>query len=386
MERIFGTLLGISILHLLEFPLKPTKESYHFGCTLPRIMVLCVAVVIRRRAEVMKLSEKLSGYLAQIGAGRVSFQSHPDASRALPLFLSQAYDVSVAALFGKVYTLLVARSADRPTPAQAAKHIETARRVLGPDVAFVFPEMPSFDRTRFVEKGVPFIVPGRQTFLPMALVNLRESGGRAVAVEEDGSDTLSAPAQAVLLYYLQHTETRGWPLNHWAKALGYSPSTMTRVRAEFARHGLCEEHGGGRLLVFVFPEDRRVLWQKAGPRLVSPVRSRHHVVLNGASLASHLLRSGISALADLSMLATPPEDVYAVHSPRFRELIDAAVLKQMPAAVENSAVVERWKYDPVPLSAEGKRVDMLSLALSLRDNHDERVQGALDELLKDLPW
>ncbi len=86
------------------------------------------------------------------------------------------------------------------------------------------------------------------------------------------------------------------------------------------------------------------------------------------------------------MLATPPEDVYAVHSPRFRELIDAAVLKQMPAAVENSAVVERWKYDPVPLSAEGKRVDMLSLALSLRDNHDERVQGALDELLKDLPW
>jgi hypothetical protein len=334
----------------------------------------------------MKLHGKLSEYLDQIGAGRVSLQPRPEAGRALPLFLGQAYDVYAATIFGKVQIFLLARTLDRPTPAQAVKHIEVARKRLGSGVVFVFSEMPSFDRKRFVEKGVPFIVPGKQTFLPMALVDLRESGGRAVVVAHGNTEDLSGPAQSVLLYYLQRPDAHRWSLNQWAAALGCSPSTMTRVRTEFAQHELCDEVGHGRALLLVFPEDRRDLWGRIEQRLVSPVRAAHHVVLQRRAGASQLLRAGFSALADMSMLTDPPEDVYAVHSPRFRALLTAGAMTELPSATEESVVVERWRYDPVPLSADGERVDRLSLLLSLRDSHDERVQIALDEVLKGMPW
>jgi hypothetical protein len=334
----------------------------------------------------MKLHEKLREYLEQVGSGQVSLQPRPEAARELPPFLGQAYDAYVTTLFGKVYTLLLAHSTDRPTPAQAVKHIQVARQSLKCDVAFVFPAMPSFDRKRFVEKCVPFIVPGKQTFLPMALVDFRESGGRAAEVAEVANDNLSAPSQSVLLYYLQHPDAREWSLKHWADELGYSQSTMTRVRSELARHELCGEVGRGRSLLLAFSEDRRALWQKVQQRLVSPVRARHHVLLHGRSVSPQLLRSGFSALADLSMLMPPSEDVFAVHSPRFSDLVGSDVLHELPAPSEESVVVERWRYNPFPLSASGERVDSLSLVLSLRDSHDERVQGALSEVLEGTPW
>lgn len=341
---------------------------------------------MHERWYAMKLHEKLYEYLEQVGAGRVPPQHHPDAGRKLPVFLGQAYDVYAATIFGQVHTLLLARTSDRPTPAQAVKHIQVARQSLGSGVAFVFPEMPSFDRKRFVEKGVPFIVPGKQTFLPMALIDLRESGRRAVAGAHDNTENLSGPAQSVLLYYLQHPDAHRWSLNQWAAALGCSPSTMTRVRAELAQHELCDEVGKVRALLLVFPEDRRDLWERIEQRLVPPVRAVHHVALQGRVGESQLLRAGFSALAEMTMLTDPPEDVYAVHSPRFRELLSAGIVEELPAATEGSVVVERWRYDPVPLSADGERVDRLSLVISLRESHDERVQSALDEVLKGMPW
>ena len=50
---------------------------------------------------------------------------------------------------------------------------------------------------------------------------------------------------------------------------------------------------------------------------------------------------------------------------------------------ENQMAVEMWRYNPHLLSKEDK-VDELSLALSLRDDADERVEAAVDEMLEKL--
>jgi hypothetical protein len=47
--------------------------------------------------------------------------------------------------------------------------------------------------------------------------------------------------------------------------------------------------------------------------------------------------------------------------------------------------MECWAYDPRLLS-DGPTVDRLSLYLSLRGTHDERIEKALTDLLEDLPW
>ncbi len=53
---------------------------------------------------------------------------------------------------------------------------------------------------------------------------------------------------------------------------------------------------------------------------------------------------------------------------------------------EDPAVnIELWKYDP-SLFAKNGVVDPISLAISLSDNEDERVQGELKEFLERYKW
>ncbi len=49
----------------------------------------------------------------------------------------------------------------------------------------------------------------------------------------------------------------------------------------------------------------------------------------------------------------------------------------------SQVAVEMWRYDPRKLS-KGKTVDELSLALSLREDADERVEEAVEGMLQDL--
>ena len=50
---------------------------------------------------------------------------------------------------------------------------------------------------------------------------------------------------------------------------------------------------------------------------------------------------------------------------------------------DSQVAVEMWRYDPQKLS-NTKMVDKLSLALSLREDTDERVEEAVEEMLNTL--
>ena len=116
----------------------------------------------------------LTKYLDEIGAGPVVATPAPEAAESLPVFVSQTYDVHRAKLFDREYSLLLCRGKERPTPAEAEKHLKLVRSALGPNVAFVFLTLPTFDRKRLIQRRIPFVVPGRQAYLPVALIDLRE--------------------------------------------------------------------------------------------------------------------------------------------------------------------------------------------------------------------
>ncbi len=48
-------------------------------------------------------------------------------------------------------------------------------------------------------------------------------------------------------------------------------------------------------------------------------------------------------------------------------------------------ILELWKYDPSPF-AINREVDPVSLAMSLCENEDERIQGELEEYLEGYEW
>ena len=85
-----------------------------------------------------------------------------------------------------------------------------------------------------------------------------------------------------------------------------------------------------------------------------------------------------------SMLAAPSEDVYAVV--KGSDIVSG--FEEIDTRWQDdirTSRVELWKYDP-GLFANNGEVDPVSLAMSLSDNADERVEGELQSFLEEYKW
>ena len=119
------------------------------------------------------------------------------------------------------------------------------------------------------------------------------------------------------------------------------------------------------------------LFYKAEKVLLNPVKRTVYVPCE--EVKNELLESGYSALAEYSMLNTPGVWCYA--SERISQWNDC-MTKDLQDS-NSQVAVEMWRYDPRKLSKK-KMVDELSLALSLREDADERVEEAVEEMLNNL--
>jgi hypothetical protein len=84
------------------------------------------------------------------------------------------------------------------------------------------------------------------------------------------------------------------------------------------------------------------------------------------------------------MLADPPEPTYAL-SPSQWKAVRQARVETLPMQMPGACEWQLWSYSPA-LAPNSDTVDPLSLTLSLRDEADERVQKALNELRGAFPW
>lgn len=324
-------------------------------------------------------------YIAEVAGQVVKPRIVPEASRLLPVYISQMADVSEAELFGRPCHLLVSEKEGLSSPSEVAKLLGVVRKALGGEVVFVFSKLKSFERRRLVQHRVPFIVPHQQIYLPWALIDLRESTRARLHGPDNSTKPLSAPAQVLLLAYLQKNDVADWPLNRWAEVLPYSAMTISRACQELAAAGLCDPERRGRQVILRLNPDRRALWNKAKPRMRTPVLHATPVrVLAKNDL--RLFHSGLTALSRLTMLAANSQPVCAISDPAYRAAREERVIDEQPLDESGIVTLERWRYAPALLSPDGQMVDCLSLYLSLRDDPDERVQGALEDMLEGVKW
>lgn len=294
----------------------------------------------------------------------------------LPMFLPDLYRLETAEFFGRRWVLAVQRPSlgDTSAPSQWARHVEQIARRLAVPVALVLTRLTPYIRLQLMRRGVPFVAPGRQVFLPMAWVDLRERyPSRGIPTQE----SLSAPAQVVVLYHLQKAPVRGLSLRELAGWLGYSAMTLSKAADELTGVGLCEQEMKSRSRMLRLVGTRRELWDKARPHLLSPVRGRQWVRWAGVPAAAR--EAGLTALARLTMINDDPHPTYAIRTSEYRRLLEAGRVAECPGPDDATAQVECWAYDPGLMGDEGI-ADRLSLVLSMADSADERVQKALDEV------
>lgn len=328
----------------------------------------------------MNSQKEVVEYLTTVTGSHPTLTSLSVASRELPLFMRHLYKFWDLELFEKRIVLAVAASQEYYTPAELAKHCEQLQRVISIPVALVLPKITSYNRNRLVHIGVPFIVPGRQLFLPRLFVDLRETKLNL----KTPRSKLSAGAQTVVLYQLLSGSTRDLSLAELAQKLGYSPMTLTNAAHELVDRELAETKSQGRRRHIAFFATGHELWNLAEPHLRSPIKASHWVYQDSAKDIA-LFEAGVSALEKVSSLANDSLPVAAQNSSRIKTWLRDGVFKKCPNQDEANLCLQEWRYDPAPF-AEGNRVDRLSLFLSLRESGDERVQLALREMMEGITW
>jgi len=334
------------------------------------------------------LSKTLEAYIGETFGEQARLESGRNDAGRLPIFIGQAYDVKRMTLLGRKVTLFFPKAELRkPTPTEIQAHIKSIRKMCGDDFGFVFAALAPYEKSRFIQERVPFIVPRRQTYLPQYLIDLRDQANAAKnrQVIEEEPQSLSGPAQVLLLFYFQHSDQVGeWSLRQWSKTLGYSTMTATRMCDELSRCDLCRTETNGKRVRLQFDGDRRALWTRALPYLRSPVKKT--VCVARAELPKlDWSYAGLTALARYTLIAEGKNPVYAMSASEYRRAEKFGLVDEQEYLEKNSLVIEQWRYRPKVLTHD-QAVDRLSLYLALRDECDERIEAALGELLEGVKW
>lgn len=299
----------------------------------------------------------------------------------IPLFLRNRYAFYSATLFGQPWSLAVEdESWDPGSPAEYGKQSEILQTHLKTPIAFVLSALPSHARNRMVQKGIPFIVPGNQAFLPGGLVDLREHFPQITPKDRA---TLSPAAQVTLLYHLLREPLNGLSLKDIAGKLHYSAMMLTNAKDELEAAGICEVERIGRSLSLKFPTDKRSLWESSQVRLTSPVKKTRWVDWKTPGYPA--LLAGISALSRRTMIADDPLPTYALGPKMLESWLEKGVLIGRPDTEEATVKIEVWSYEP-KLLGDNECVDSLSLYLSLRSSADERIQQQRERLIEEVAW
>ena len=308
----------------------------------------------------------------------------------LPMYISQAYKVYDAILFDKNIALVEQINEDNFSVLQTEKHLQLIRNAVGKTVVLVLENLQSYNRKRLIEKGINFIVPDKQLFLPELLINLSENYTQAKTKQKNKN--LMPSSQFLLLYHIIHGNTN-WNIEEHsfkeiAKKLEYTPMAVSYAVEDLMQNELIEVSGEKEKYI-KFKFERKELWRRAEEQnlLTSPVLKT--VYVDDLTGNVSMLRTNASALPEYTSLNPSKQHYYAIEKSAFYFLQKNNGLINANNR-EGKYAIEVWKYNPRTLADEMPNhqsvVDPLSLYLSLKDNHDERVEMALEQIIEKQVW
>ena len=313
-------------------------------------------------------------YIEQASGLPVSCE--PYADTLAPHYLSQQYSFCKLKVGSREVLGIVVEDSSSFRPATFEKQLSKILHTVGltDGYCLIARGLPAYVRQRLVERGISFVVPHYQLHWPELglAVKRRQANTQLSSVEH-----LSPATQAVIIGGLISIIQSPITAKGLSKLLGYTPMTLSRALNEILTCGLGEVVKTGRERLLVFPESLVELWEKSLPYMRSPVRDTVRIQRSDLPKALQL-EAGETALASRGMLVAPREPCYAIGKTEWKAL---AINEFIPVEDEGTCLVQLWRYNPA-LFADNHGVDAFSLFLSLNNEHDERVQQALEALVK----
>ena len=289
--------------------------------------------------------------------------------KKMPYYIQDRFVVEKVTL-GTMATLFLYPNAELDRTATLQKHIARIQKAENLPVVIELLTISRYRRDALIEAGIPFVVPEKQLYLPFIGTYLQER----LDCEEVKFEKFQ-PATQVLFFYYLYQGKKDMYISDAVKDLGYSAMTISRAAKQLVQTEFFKERKNGVQKILTGTIQGKELFYRVRPMLINPVRRRTSI--KRTELNEQYLLAGDSAVAKQTMLSDSMFRCYAV--------VGKQKLEELPYAMDaNTDVkIELWRYDPSLLSKDGM-VDMLSLAMSFEDEEDERVQGAIEDMLDTL--
>lgn len=305
----------------------------------------------------------------------------------LPLYISEMYRLYLTKLFNIEFILVEYRDIENFSIFQLDKHFALTRESFNKKIVLLAENLSSLNRKRMIAKGINFIIPGKQMFLPDFLIDLNDSFRYPKPKKK--TEKLLPSAQFILLYFILHWTEKNIleqsSFTQLAAKTGYTKMAITNAAESLVNYKLCSVVGTKEKYIQI-TKARNELWQTALPYFDNPVLKKIFVDEMPETVA--LLKSNESALPEFSDINPCQQNYYAIFKDEFYYLLKNGQLKN-PNEYEGQYCLELWKYNPQILASgisERNNVDPLSLYLSLQENHDERVESALEQIMERYVW
>ena len=249
-------------------------------------------------------------------------------------------------------------------------------KMTGLNCAIFLDRTTFYIKEKMMEEGIPFVIEGKQVFLPFIGYLLSKENERELAPVY----LISFLTQKMLLMaiYERWNEVK---VSGAAKRMGVSTKSASRCFDELEYLNIDVLGMKGKSRVINIPNDRKQVWQQIENVLRNPV-IRRFVLREDMKLEK---KAGISALCEYSLLS---DNIYPTYAVTKKELKASGVKveKQVSELEEIGCVVLELGYF-IDFLGKGFQ-DPLSVVLSFtgEEQEDERIDISINEMLEEYVW
>ena len=310
-------------------------------------------------------------FLSSIFAIDVKIREFNDFSNLSRLLIDK-YRYNLVELSGTKF-LSITPLYDLPTIPTLAKQMKIIQKAKGLPVVCHPKSLTPSKMKGLMKHQIPFIVDMKQVYLPFLGTYLQAVAEREV----NASDVLSLPAQLLAMMYLYTNENYLY-IKQAVKFLPYSAMSITRAVRELEATDLFYVSKQKQSNILHSQLSKRELFDELFDSFASPIWKSGYI--NNEDITQAMVLAGEDALAEKSMLANVLPVKYAI----YRKYFDESLLKRELIDAQKQSELQLWSYEPL-LFSQSNIPDPISIILSLKNVHDERVEQAID-ILMDEVW
>jgi hypothetical protein len=249
-------------------------------------------------------------------------------------------------------------------------------KVAGLNCAIFLNATTFYIKERLVDEGIPFVLNGKQVYLPFIGYLLSNENERDIAPVH-----LISYLTQRLIFVAIYEKWENVTVSEAAAKLGVTKMSVSRCFDEIEYLNVDILGMKGKSRAITVPTDIRKLWKDMQDVLRNPVVARYELQ-EDIQLER---KSGISALCEYSLLSDNEYPTYAITK---REITATGIkkIKQARMGEEIGCVVLELGYF---IDFRNKALeDPMSVALSLTETEkqDERINISINEMLKEYVW